>query len=574
VDARNAKGGVRDRVVEILPLDDRDDPLGAEQAYAAAIAARADAVVAASTGRTVDALVARARKGKVPVLLVGSAPPLPRLDLDDPVAFCGPWPVDQAIWIANSLLVPARAFLPGFVVEDTRRGREAEAALRRNLGPRQHAVGTAWVAPGGAPAEPDLLALRAAKCDRLVLVGEPDLVDRTVEATAGARWDVPLLAAYGMGSRAATSLHDGRVASAWLVGGAPQLVADNPPRELMDAHDAAAGTSAPLPVRTLAAHFATDLLLRSFAAAAKEKPAEVVAALREERYGPSESKTPLLDACGYASLWRWRLWRQTPAGPEPVPPTHLPAEGFGPLLRMRSPALYRAEPGTKVVWVTFGDEKSRPPRTIDRDLSELGLSMRGYEPDMDAWVRDELLARAIGKLNRLFLRNEDGTAVPGVSFAISFTTERPADLRDAWTMVIAGDDPDAGGRAFPGERRAEVYATFLERTIFRANRLEPRLDSPDKPHVGGTYEWSIGPMQHFRADSVRALVDGYAGSFALTGAHELGHVAGLGHDTSDPRSIMNVAEGVGLRETQAIFIPAHAAVLERVLGRVPAERRR
>ena len=58
-----------------------------------------------------------------------------------------------------------------------------------------------------------------------------------------------------------------------------------------------------------------------------------------------------------------------------------------------------------------------------------------------------------------------------------------------------------------------------------------------------------------------------AGSFALTGAHEIGHLAGLGHDTADPRSIMNVTEGAGLRETQAFFIPSHAEVLERVLGR-------
>ena len=43
--------------------------------------------------------------------------------------------------------------------------------------------------------------------------------------------------------------------------------------------------------------------------------------------------------------------------------------------------------------------------------------------------------------------------------------------------------------------------------------------------------------------------------------------AGLGHDQTDPRSIMNVVEGVGLRETQAFFIPAHAAAIEKVVGR-------
>ena len=54
-------------------------------------------------------------------------------------------------------------------------------------------------------------------------------------------------------------------------------------------------------------------------------------------------------------------------------------------------------------------------------------------------------------------------------------------------------------------------------------------------------------FKEVRFRQIRALVDGYAGACALTGAHELGHLAGLGHDETDARSIMNVAEG-GLQE--------------------------
>ena len=79
-----------------------------------------------------------------------------------------------------------------------------EAALRRNVGPRQQPVGSARVAPGGAPLEAELAKMRAKLCDRLVLVGEPDLVDRTLAVTSGMGWEVPLLCADGMLSAAAT----------------------------------------------------------------------------------------------------------------------------------------------------------------------------------------------------------------------------------------------------------------------------------------------------------------------------------------------------------------------------------
>jgi hypothetical protein len=222
--------------------------------------------------------------------------------------------------------------------------------------------------------------------------------------------------------------------------------------------------------------------------------------------------------------------------------------------------------------VTFGDKQSKPPRTIEKDMAKLHLGTRGYEGNLDEQVLEELMARALAKLNRLFLKNEDGTAIPGVSWQISFTSKKPEKLKasEYWNAVVAGDDPDAGGRAWPGDGHCEVYATFLERTIFHKNALEPPMSQEDKKYLDGTYV-SGAPfrLQHLRMDQLRALVDGYAGSFALTGAHEIGHLAGLDHDTTDPRSLMNVVEGAGLRESHAFFVPAHAAILDRLLGRYP-----
>lgn len=576
VEVRNAAGGVKGRTVAVETFDDRDDPAGAEAGYAAAVASKADAILAAETGRTVEAFCAKARKGKTPVFLVGSAGPKPTLDKATPLLFAGGWPADHAISLASLLVVPCQSVVPGIVVEDTARGAEVEAAIRRNVGPRQTPVGTVRVPPGGAPAAADLEKLKAKLCDRLVVVGEPDLFDRTVETLATMDWKVPLLAGDGMLSEAATSLAAGKAKDAIFAVALPQFLTERLPRALEDAHEKATGvTAAPVPPRTIVAWGATEMLLKGIEGAWKgakpPKEPEVLAAVRDLRYGADESSMPQLDHCGRFSLVHWRAWKYGSRGPEAVDTGLLPIEGFGPLLRMRPSSMYVAEPGTKVCWVTFGDKDSKPPRTIEKDLAALHLGTRGYEGDLDAAVLEELMARVLAKLSRLFLKNEDGTGIPGVSYAISFTAEKPKHLKSSeyWTMVVAGDDEVAGGRAFPGDNRCEVYSTFLRRTIFDANALDPPMSQEDKKYVDGTYVHGTWRLQHLRADKIRCLIDGYAGSFALTGAHEAGHLAGLGHDVEDPRSIMNVTEGVGLRETQAWWIPSHAAVLDRLLGRYP-----
>jgi ABC-type branched-subunit amino acid transport system substrate-binding protein len=548
----------------VTPLDDADDPTGVEKALAAAYASKADAVVAAPTGRTVEALQARAKRSKTPVLVVGSAGTRHGLDATNPVVALVPWSVEQAIQLSIALQAPCASVQPGLVVEDTARGKELEAALRRNAGPRQTVVGTAWAAPGASPVPAELQALREKRCDRLVVIGEPDLVDRTLDAAASIGWEVPLLGAEGTCSTASAALREGRAKDSWFL--------DGPPRLLVDAIDRGPKAGTPVLPRVVTAWTAAEVLFDAAAAAKSGRDADLVAAIRAQRYGTEEEEATVLDVTGRASLWRWRLWQPGPRGPETVPGSLLPIEGFGTLLRMRPASAYQAEPGTKVVWLTFGEPKGKPARSIDKDIADLHLGSRGYEGDMDAVVLDELLARAMAKLNRLFLKNEDGTGIPGVSFAISFTAKKPEKLKSSeyWTMLIAGDDPEAGGRAF-GDGHCEVYATFLKRTIFLKDALEPPMTQEDKRVTDGTYvQGKPFKLQHLRADQIRCLIDGYAGSFALTGAHEVGHLAGLGHDTTDPRSIMNVVEGAGLRENHALFVPMHAQALERALGRWPA----
>lgn len=577
-------GRTTPRRIEILPFDDRDDAPAAEKAHAAAFAAKAEAFVVASSGRTVDAFVARARKTKwaPPTLLVGGSLPA-RLSIEpsDPILAVAAGPVDEAVHVANVLVLPCRSRAPALIVEDSPRGKDREAALLRNLGEGRRFVVTLRVAPGGPMDDAQVAALRAAAPDRLVVVGEPDLVDVAEAARRSAGLQAPFLFGEGMLSTASAALREGRLAGSHFVVGMPQRLLSGAPRPLYDAVEAATppGRGVFVAPRTIAGYDAVEVLAEASAALptkGKRAPSDVayLAAVRDRRYGADESRMTLFDVAGRASLWRFSLAVAGASAAEPVEPGLLANDAFGPLLGLRKPSRYRAEPGTRVVWVTFGDATSKPPRTIERDLGELGLGTRGYEGSLDQFVLDELMARTLGKLNRLFLRNEDGSAIPGISFNVSFTAERPTDRKahELWTMVCAGDDAEAGGRAFPGEGRAEVYATFLRRTIYQAGALTPRLEREDLPWVNGTHAWQGVKLEHLRADQIRALVDGYAGGFALTGAHEVGHLAGLGHDTTDERSIMNVEEGAGLRETAAYFIPAHAAVLERLLGRAARAR--
>ena len=81
---------------------------------------------------------------------------------------------------------------------------------------------------------------------------------------------------------------------------------------------------------------------------------------------------------------------------------------------------------------------------------------------------------------------------------------------------------------------------------------------------------NFGPYaKNIRNGLVRSLVGGFTQAMGLTGAHELGHVAGCGHDTEWGRSIMNVASGAGLDFEWADWIPAHAKIIEKRVGRAP-----
>ncbi len=227
---------------------------------------------------------------------------------------------------------------------------------------------------------------------------------------------------------------------------------------------------------------------------------------------------------------------------------------------------FELEKGTQWVVVGYGTPEES---TIDEDLDVLGLSTRGASPLLDHLVKEELLARILAITSQKFSRNGDGTSIPGKSFRISFATHLPPKAKGGriWRVVVAGDDPEAGGRAFPGSGLAKTFSTFLRRTIYEKDALDPKIEPDDLPYLLRSMEELA--YDKLRMEQLQSLINGYAGGLALTTAHEVGHLAGLPHITSDPHGIMNVAEGGGLDHRLGHFAEESHKRLLQSLGLVP-----
>ena len=304
-------------------------------------------------------------------------------------------------------------------------------------------------------------------------------------------------------------------------------------------------------------------------AAGDPRPKRFVPHLRRVMRKSAQSK-PVFAEWGHATLGRLQGWRAAAVRDDPVchrvRPTLLPMEDT-PQVGFFSASRYQWEPGTQYIWCSWEEGTKR---SIERDLAALGLATGGYEADLEKRILDDLLGRVMGRLNRLFLRNVDGTSIPGVSYKISFTAEPPPkSVKGAkvWNVRIAGDSQIAGGMASGND--AFVYSTYIQRTMYVKMALDPPISASDRPYITGHYKWGTSVDQNIRDGLVRALVDGYSQGMGLTGAHELGHIAGCGHDTVTPRSIMNVEEGAGLEFSWATWVLGHRQLLHKRLGRVP-----
>jgi hypothetical protein len=206
---------------------------------------------------------------------------------------------------------------------------------------------------------------------------------------------------------------------------------------------------------------------------------------------------------------------------------------------------FAVEANAQCVWCLWADDGAFA--TAGADLALLGLSTNGSAPVVDHLVREEIMARVLAITSGKYGRQEDGGTTPGKSLRICFVAcgpDRDKKKGHVWQARFGGDHPDAGGEAFGTYCR--VFTAFIRKSIFQKNALQPPLAAADLDLLDGTYKFGTDLEKDKRSEKVRALINSYAGSMALTLAHEVGHLCGLDHVTDDPKEIMNVDEGAGI----------------------------
>jgi len=534
-----------------------------------------------------------AEKAKVPLVVLSPEETRPDLDPNRAVFWAGGIRAeDEALYAMDFLLTPLSVHAPAVFHDGS-----ARAILAASKCAHFHHTSQTPRAPAPLPADfgvadvKGLLGRHASAAaaaadttnagdaaDGIVYFGGPAGAERLLAACADAKIEAPVLLANALVSRAVPTFADGRATSAWALdaayfedyceGKGSPAAADAPALA-----DAAKETGGRLYAATIRGRrvgkWIVEALRRAPESKEKKPEARLLWAMRAlAREGARDR--PVFEPWGHASLarmegWRSAKWRDDPPCTR-VKPTYMPMSGI-PQIGFFGPDRVKWEPGSYYVWLHWGKPEER---TIERDLKVLGLDPGDYESGFRAQIVDDLMGRTIWRLNRLFLRNGDGTPIPGVSFNVTFgTEEHPAGLKNGhrFEMVLRGDYPDAGGIAHG--TTCEVFTTYIQRTMYVSRALKPEISAADHAYVDGTYKWGTALEQNLRGESIRALADGYTQAFGLTGAHESGHMFGLAHDTTTPRSIMNVAEAVGLDFEWAEWAPEHVIALEKRLGRSP-----
>lgn len=546
------------RTLEVLRADDGGSEAGLEAALRTLRARKVSGVIALPSGDLRAAYAEAARRLRVPWIVIGPWS-VDGVHGAGGVWHLGPSITAQGLAAADALRSPLAAVSLAVVHEPTSLGRDLARVLARNRPPVAQDLGTFEWAPGH---EAEVLAALVAK--------QPDW---TYVAATG-RHLASFVRAWGTVEGAPRCLFCDLARSDDLLALAPQafersVVLGGPDPEglgrvgeaLLSALEKAGARADEAGVRAAeAARRLAAAALRADGSGMKK----LVEALAPEAPVAGLCGRLGFEPCGGVRFFPLRPWRVERGRFAEWPEGLLPTAQCGPPLGFGRVPPASAPPKGRVGWLTWGE---KPVRTIEADLAGLHLASGGYDPELDDLVKQEILERALRIAYRLFRREADGSAIPGWSWGLTLTTEKPAEITPStvWVATVAGDDPDAGGRV-TGAGTVAVYSTFLKRTMYEKHRLDPPLSVDDKPLLLARHRWGADKAADLRAQEVQCLIDGFASAIALTLAHEFGHLCGCGHDTEHPASIMNVVAGAGASWAEAVWIPSHQKNVTSTLG--------
>lgn len=554
VDERNAEGGIDGRPIRLVTEEDGGTEAGVKTALA-----RLDTAGAIAVAGPLDAALA----GAADRAAAGRRLPLLRV---------APGPTDVGTAAAGFLTEKLRTRRIGIVTDGSREAKELAKALAAEL---THPYGVVQTLPITIDSKGLAKKLERAPVDVFLVDAAPDAAVAAVNGPLGATGLPVVLTPRAAGDghlpleRTALALL-GR-SPATVSSAAPFLAAwrakhGEPGVGVGEGADAAGALLAALGIAGKAGASSRETVadaMDDLSLTGSRGPARVV------------GKPPTLTAP--LAVWRFADGVATAYLPPSIPAELLlqgtaaqrdvdPTLGV-PFGAWRSDR-FQVEEKTQQVLFSFGEPGES---TIDEDLRAIGLSTGGDAPLVDHLVKEELMARLLGVNALKFLRNEDGTAIPGTSLRISFATFLPEKAKrgKVWTAVVAGDDEFAGGRAYPGQGRAEIYSTFIRRTIYEQHALDPPIGPDDLTYLDGSYRFGSDRARDLRSELIRSLINAYGGSMALTAAHEIGHLAGLGHITHDAVGIMNVEEGAGIDHSDGHFCEDSVTKLIQRLGKTP-----
>ncbi len=563
VEVLAAQVRARGQPVEVLALDDSGSVAGLKAALTKLKRARVAGVIVAPRGDLVDAYWKAVRSLRTPVVFTAVVTP----DLTrnkGHVFHLGPTAAAEGVFAADALVVPIAAHRVGIVHEATPYGSAVAAAVARSLSSDITLAGIeVWPeAPEETQADAVAAAIRSFEADWVVAAVRGRSADQLVRTLARREQRQAMLFTDGNRRSSLAALAPELLEGCAFVGGPdPELVGRVGESVVLGLEE----RGAPVDVDALRAFEGARQIVEAHERTGGASGRKLVEAVWA---GPEV--VGALGAIGFERhhgirLFPFALWRLDHGRYDTWPVAFLPTPGCGPPLGFgKPPAAEVNKRRGKIGYLTYGEGDTR---TIEADLLELGLSTGGEDAQLDGFVRDELLARAIRVAHHLFRRDPDGTEIPGWSWGMSFTTRPPEDRPRSrtWLAIVAGDHPAAGGQVI-GDGMVAVYSTFLKRTMYIQHALEPPLSSADRPLLDGTYRWGGDRARNRRIEDIRCLVDGLSSAMGLTLAHEFGHLCGCGHDTEAPTSIMNVVAGAGAAWADAVWIPSHQRSVTSTLG--------